>query len=885
MATKPDAEIILTNPPPDTDIYDVQAEASKAHSELEPLGDGVPDADAEITIEALPPDFKDFVSDQDALRLQYEANEFNATGQDSLLKMDPTGKIKSMVKPILEGHEPVMRAEDPAGVKLNPTIGMIMEHFVDLTQAVKKAPSIGGQLKRTASLPGQAIEGALRNTLKFFIENMFPDDMQNKFENIGRDMEALGLMDKKGQFLGGPVGLLGTGQEFRERAFFSPEENAWWEDLGAGFGQFAVGLKTIQMLANTKKLLVPSMVADGLVFDPADGSLASMINELDLEPGAVQDLANFMDSTQHDPNMGRAIQVAEGLIIGGILTGGNFAYKNRDKVKGFIKKMFTPGSAGRKAADPAIKKVAEMLTEMKSKWNKKFNFGKYLDDHYGKGWRNVGGGAPVEKARKQKQPSRTEQTGRLDTVHPEINKALQDVLGRMTKAESKRLREHLTKYAGTPYAAALVRGLTVREFFHRASQGRRAEARELADSALWGKDSLIKYKMGQAFMHSEEAVLDFARSYKFIGDNRKAELDLSGSFKNCDPSPDCAKWCYASIANARPAEFMKSEFIEWVAEKHPGIIADQVDKVYKSTAQAESGLALRINDKGDLSNAQVALIKELNKRGHRVQIFSKRPDMLKKVSDFNLKMLSIDGSNIELARKNPDAQLAVTITDGMTPEMIKELNPRVAVYLPVNMKGGDMSRADVKERFPETFRKMTNKLCPVDGGKMKTKPGTSFVSIVNKTAEPGVWTCTACDKFGAAGCFFGKNQSENARKILNQNKQAKVFFPKDLASSSAPSGSAIKQANDKVLGFIEEIADTADEINAVSRDHGGSHNIPLKEQEWFVKEQDRLHAEYDKAVKELEDLGGTPSITLAPRTKIDKDGNYIFDRPSDTPKE
>ncbi|MAC51786.1 MAG: hypothetical protein CME31_04495 [Gimesia sp.] len=829
MATKPDAEIILTNPPPTeitvreaTPEYDVQAEASKAHSELEPLGDG--GTDAEITIdddrdlwEALPPDFKDFISDQDALRLQYEVNEFNTTGQDSLLKMDPTGKIQSMVKPILTGHEPVMRAEDPAGVELNPTIGMIMEHFVDLTQAVQKAPSIGGQLKRTASLPGQAIEGALRNTLKFFIENTLPDDVQNKFENIGRDMEALGLMDKKGQFLGGPVGLLGTGQEFRERAFFSPEENAWWEDLGAGFGQFAVGLKTIQMLANTKKLLVPSMVADGLVFDPADGSLASMINELDLEPGAVQDMANFMDSTQHDPNMGRAIQVAEGLIIGGILTGGNFAIQNRGKVKDFIKKMFTPGSAGRKAADPAIKKVAEMLTEMKNKWNKKFNFGKYLDDHYGKGWRNVGGGAPVEKARKQKQPSRTEQTGRLDTVHPEINKALQDVLGRMTKAESKRLRKHLTQYAGTPYAAALVRGLTVREFFHRAIQGRRAEARELADSALWGKDSLTqtptkKYKMGQAFMHSEEAVLDFARSYKFIGDNRKAELDLSGSFKNCDPSPDCAKWCYASIANARPAEFMKSEFIEWVAEKHPGIIADQVDKVYKSTAQAESGLALRINDKGDLSNAQVALIKELNKRGHRVQIFSKRPDMLKKVSDFNLKMLSIDGSNIELARKNPDAQLAVTITDSMTPEMIKELNPRVAVYLPVNMKGGDMSRADVKERFPETFRKMTNKLCPVDGGKMKTIPGTSFVNIVNKTAEPGVWTCTACDKFGAAGCFFGKNQSENARKILNQNKQ--VNSPTSTEEAAWTKGAYKKFTSDKGLDKEEYWDDLTDEDQA-----------------------------------------------------------------------
>ncbi len=116
--------------------------------------------------------------------------------------------------------------------------------------------------------------------------------------------------------------------------------------------------------------------------------------------------------------------------------------------------------------------------------------------------------------------------------------------------------------------------------------------------------------------------------------------------------------------------------------------------------------------------------------------------------------------------------MAVTITDSMTPEMIAEVNERVAVYLPVNMKGGEVTRADVKKRFPDSFKKMTKKLCPVDGGKMKTKPGTSFVSIKNKTAEPGIWTCTACDQWGTNGCFNGKNQTENVRNIINQTKQA-----------------------------------------------------------------------------------------------------------------
>ena len=376
--------------------------------------------------------------------------------------------------------------------------------------------------------------------------------------------------------------------------------------------------------------------------------------------------------------------------------------------------------------------------------------------------------------------SRTEETGTLNTIYPEVNQAMEETMSRMDPAEAKMLRENMKEHEFTAWAAATSRGLTIREFFHRAMEGRMDEAMELANSKLWGKDYLGKYEMGKAFMRSKEHVLAFAESYSFIGKNRKAELDISGSFKNCNPSKDCAKFCYASIANARPAELMKAEFTEWVAENNPELLAKRVGALYSATPQGMTGLALRINDKGDLSDGQVELIKAMNKQGHRIQIFSKRPDMLAKVPDFNLKMLSIDSTNFELTRKHPEFQLAVTITDDMTPAMIAEVNDRVAVYLPVNMKGGEVTRADVKERFPDSFKKMTKKLCPVDGGKMKTKPGTSFVSIANKTAEPGLWTCTTCDKFGAAGCFFGKNQTENVKKINNQNKQANSPIPKSI---------------------------------------------------------------------------------------------------------
>ena len=72
---------------------------------------------------------------------------------------------------------------------------------------------------------------------------------------------------------------------------------------------------------------------------------------------------------------------------------------------------------------------------------------------------------------------------------------------------------------------------------------------------------------------------------------------------------------------------------------------------------AASGLALRLNDKGDLSDAQVTVINLLNQKEidgapMRLQIFSKRPELLRKINDYNLRMLSIDSSNFELALEN-----------------------------------------------------------------------------------------------------------------------------------------------------------------------------------------------------------------------------------------
>ena len=377
-----------------------------------------------------------------------------------------------------------------------------------------------------------------------------------------------------------------------------------------------------------------------------------------------------------------------------------------------------------------------------------------------------------KKTKKPKPPSVSEQTGRMDTIYPEVNEALKEGVTRMDRAERTMFKKNMKEHAGTIWAAAAVRGIVIREIFFRSMEGRNVD--ELLNSKLWGKDNLGRYSIIKDFLTGDpKQVEKRVRGYTFIGDNRKAELDISGSFKNCNPSKNCAKFCYAADANARPTELIKAEFTEWAAENHRDVLADRMFEMFEATPQHEDGLALRINDKGDLSKAQLLLIQEMNRRGIRMQIFSKRPDLLREVSDFNLKMLSIDETNFDLAMENPDLQLAVVIGKGMTEAQIEEINDRVAVYLPINQGKSSVSRAEVKERFPTVFNEMTQKLCPVDGGKLETKRGTSYVDIVaKKPGTKGLWTCGACDMLGAAGCFFGKNKSENVRKIISQIRHA-----------------------------------------------------------------------------------------------------------------
>ncbi len=363
--------------------------------------------------------------------------------------------------------------------------------------------------------------------------------------------------------------------------------------------------------------------------------------------------------------------------------------------------------------------------------------------------------------------SATQRKGDLSILkkeYPEIHTAIQAALGNMSKAQEAMVRRNLKEHKGTGWALSAVKSLAIREIFDGLITGQNMDS--LMNDSFWENDPISRYKMVTALSKGPVGIKHFMRGYDFLGSNRKAENDLTGSFLNCGPSKACAKFCYAvKGSQANHVNLMKSEFTEIVTEMFPEEVAALIAHEYKHTPAGLADLALRINDKGDLSEVQVALIKRLNDKGIALQVFSKRPELLRQLSDVNLKMLSIDESNFDLAEANPDLYLAVTLTDNFTESMVKKINDRVAVYLPVNFRGKVWNTKVLKAKYPTTFMDMKAAMCPVEAGKLTTRRGVSFVDIKEGVAD-GNWTCTACDLLGAVGCFHKGRQTANRKAAM-----------------------------------------------------------------------------------------------------------------------
>ena len=241
-----------------------------------------------------------------------------------------------------------------------------------------------------------------------------------------------------------------------------------------------------------------------------------------------------------------------------------------------------------------------------------------------------------------------------------------------------------------------------------------------------------------------EGVFKYIAETGVLGKAGKPTIAVNSSLANCNPSKDCAKYCYATGGNySYSGPMIKSEIVDMAAAIDPQRLGGMIAGQYQLTPNFDADKALRFNDIGDLNEAWVKVINEVNNNGVRCQVFSKRPELLAKIDKRNVRLLSIDRTNTDIADGN-DLPLAVTYQGSDDLDILTKYSDRIQVILPIKIGKKLLTKNEINV-IPETLQPY---VCPVDSGKKQ---------LAAKGTNSG-WVCTKCDREGQGlGCFF-KNE-------------------------------------------------------------------------------------------------------------------------------
>ena len=324
------------------------------------------------------------------------------------------------------------------------------------------------------------------------------------------------------------------------------------------------------------------------------------------------------------------------------------------------------------------------------------------------------------------------------------------------RPDSARIVANLHQHAGTPWAKQSLQGALTRAAIEEYAAGRKPAF----DSFLNAPSA----KGLHAMLESQGAAGAWAYLERegLVGGSSKPVNSVSSSFIDCNPSSDCAKFCYAARGNfAFGASVRKSELVTWAVEQDPVRVGRMMAGEYSATLEFQHQKALRLFDKGDGTTPWVKVIETLNAHVGpdgksapiRVQVFSKNPEFLRQVPAMNLRMLSADKSNEGVVRANPDLPVAFVYSDASQVEFLTEIKDRVQVILPVKLGVKILEQAKI-DALPRWTKPV---VCPIDDGRVKigknqfqrTDDGSKLIT------QPGEWNCTRCDKAGGVGCFHG----------------------------------------------------------------------------------------------------------------------------------
>lgn len=388
----------------------------------------------------------------------------------------------------------------------------------------------------------------------------------------------------------------------------------------------------------------------------------------------------------------------------------------------------------------------------------------------------------------------------LDNLKPEEKAVLDEYLD--SREDGARIRDNLSRLKDTPWAKQAIESVFVRASMLDLMAGRKPRVQSTLDhpKAVYYREDLE---------HGEKGFWSNLEEKGLVGEASKPAHNVNGSFLDCDPSRDCAKFCYATKGNYARNIFsvLKSEMIAEAMERNPARAAEITARNYRGTSEYDNGKALRLFDKGDGNASWVPYIKELNRRGIRVQIFSKRPEFLRAVPEQNVRLLSIDESNKDLAAANPDLQVAFVYSSAeQIPELLKlHKAGRVAVVLPVKQGQKLLDEAQINDLIAQD-KTIAKHVCPIDAGWKKIKDKN----------HPDGWNCTMCDKNGGVGCFVGQTSQMAMNKAAENEAQLNELADMSMDELMSEIQRLREAQNDAIRG-LQETRPAADGTDAEHR--------------------------------------------------------------------
>lgn len=348
------------------------------------------------------------------------------------------------------------------------------------------------------------------------------------------------------------------------------------------------------------------------------------------------------------------------------------------------------------------------------------------------------------------------------------------------RKDAQRIWDNLSRHHDTPWHKQAVEGILVRKALEEYLAGRTPGFHSHLDSdSTKGLRAIIAEK-------GAEGAWEYLDRTGLIGEPSKPINGVNSSFHSCNPTEGCAKYCYATEGNyQRTGPFVKAELVSWAVETDPLRAAQMIGDEYTLLPEYRAGKLLRLFDKGDIDEEWLPMIEALNNRVGRdgnpqpvqMHIFSKRPDLLRRVNSMNLRLLSVDAESMGAARANPDLKVAYVYKGGSDDKDLIELGEsRVGVILPVR----EFSKQELSG-LPVWAKRQ---LCPLLRGTVsigpnlyvdpatgattargqKGQPGKRLSSATtSKTrraklvldtppVERGTWNCARCDGGEGSGC-------------------------------------------------------------------------------------------------------------------------------------